>query len=95
MITHWTNFYVNRAQNISMLAEDPHTTQKAALEHIDDYDGHPDPHGTEWTYMYSICMKNGKAQVINMTALVKEMNEQSRLDRRHERETGHVLRTLQ
>lgn len=80
---YWINFYVNKIGVISLLDDMPHTTQRKALVQIDDWDGGVDAHGIVWTYTHSIHMDGAKAEVTNLTPLVKDMNEQDRLDRAH------------
>ena len=93
--TYWMNFYVNKSNEISMLAEDPHIIETEALEQIDDCDGYPDRTGTIWTYTHTIYMINGQIGITNMTGMVQEMKEQARLDRIHDRAVANGLREMQ
>ena len=70
-----------------MLAEDPHTTQSDALDQIADHDGGSDFSGIVWTYTHSIRvdLSTGVARIKNLTPLVKEMHDEDRLDRAHDR----------
>jgi len=93
--TYWMNFFVNKGDEVSMLDDVPHTALKHALEQIDDYDGFPDSQQTLWTYTHTIYMDDGKPEVINMTEMVKEMNEEAALDRIHDRAVTNGLREMQ
>ena len=78
-----------------MLNEDPYINLTEALQDIDDYDGIPARLGTIWTYTHTIYMNDGKPEVISMTPLVKEMNEEAIRDRIHDRAVANGLREMQ
>ena len=93
--TYWMNFFVNKSDEVSMMNENPCMNLTEALEQIDDCDGFTDRLGTMWTYTHTIYMNDGKPEVINMTEMVKEMNENARLDREHDRAVTSGLREMQ
>ena len=93
--TYWMNFYVNKSDKVSMLAENPLMGLTEALQQIDDCDGYTDRLGTLWTYTHTLYMNDGKPEVINMTEMVKEMNEEARLDRIHNCAVTNGLKEMQ
>lgn len=93
--TYWMNFFVNKSDEVSMLDDMPHTVLNDALEQIDDHDGFPDSQQTLWTYTHTVYMNGDKAKVINMTEMVKEMNEEAAQDRIHNRAVANGLKEMQ
>ena len=93
--TYWMNFYTDKSDVISMLNENPYMDLDEALEQIDDCDGWVDRIGTIWTYTHTIFMNDGKPEVINMTGMVKEMNDETKHDRLHDIAVANGLREMQ
>ena len=91
---HWINFYINACGHSSMLDEDPHVTQRYALDQIADHDGCADSSGIVWTYTHSITVdfSTGVSDITNLTPLVKEMHDEDKLDRAHNRAVTAGLR---